>query len=405
MSGISISIVARARTVIREFIRNGKAPVAELQNRLAELCGHAAIAHTRQLFVRNMPITAILASGGTSARTRWRFAARSHPYPLYWIVRMEMAPQNDGIAISDPYTRLDITTTSDTSTILANAEVHFGSGDGSLDDTPNNLGGGWQILVAGSAATGDYWTPDPSTTYAARFSDTNYARLFAACVYEVSLEADTTSGYQPLTTALGTPIYDSDRQTPLVMARSIYKDASAPLWNWGSDHDGVAPSIAGADSWTMEKTGGSNGVYDAGAASNQTISGAGKVTITVDVTTKERAFGLSTTDANANFNTIERGIIMTASGGLYKTENGTFSSIGSYAASDVLAVERDGSNNITYTKNGSSLSSGTSLSGSLLIDTSMSDSAGKLPIIKFYDVSTQIAVTWQNSTNVTLTQP
>ena len=403
MSGVLISIQGRAKTVLREFIRNGKAPVAELQNKLAELTGHACIAHTRQLFVRGTPFASMPNSHvSASARTRWRFAAHSHPYPLYWYVQFEVACQTGG-PVSSPGATLDICEAASPTTVVATATYRFGSSDGSFADTPNNFGSGLRMLV--DATTGDPWTPDPETDYVGHFYDVDYARMFAACVYEVSLAADTTSGFAPITSTLGTPIFDADRQTPLTMARSIYKAASAPLWNWGSDVDDDAPTIIGVDSWTQEKTGGSNGVYDAGAASTQTIAGAGKVQITVDVTTKERAFGLSTTDTDANFNTIHRGIIMTASGGLYKTESGTFTSIGSYSASDVLAVERDGSNNITYTKNGSSLSSGTSLSGSLLIDTSLSDSAAKLPTIKFYDNGVQIAVTWTGVTNVTNTQP
>lgn len=170
-----------------------------------------------------------------------------------------------------------------------------------------------------------------------------------------------------------------------------------------TDSDSDTVDAAGMLVSTMEKTAGTNGVYDAGASTVETFAGAGKVEITVDVTTKERAFGLSTTDADADFDTINRGMILTASGGLYKVENGSFTSIGSYSASDVLVVERDGSNGIAYKKNGTTLSTGTSLSGSLRIDTSISDSGGKLPSLKLYDNGVQVGVTWQNVTNVTIT--
>lgn len=709
MSGVSISASARARAIVRDFIRNGKAPVAELQSKLAELCGHASIAQVRQLFMRHSPITAIPNSAGSGASTRWRFAARSHPYPLYWFVQMELAPQNDGVTVSTPHTILDVADSADPGTVVATARVYWGSSDGSFDDLPVNFGGGLAML---ETPGGLPWSPDPSTTYLGRFYDVNYARIFAACVFEVSLEADTDDGYAPVSTSLGTPIYDADRSVPLVMARSIFMNASAPLWHWGSERDTTAPSIdppasmtlsldsayvdgdeesfdylqveesrgisytiglatvgtntdvaielvlpyrtsddagfvlqasfstmgaietaletansgwtvtaddtggsgplvitferaslsagyheiyiplfpgevayplgtwrwgtsstpgsgtvyfltdnaigfqlsgssnevavatgginqqievgdlynqlsitpdpaiedtdeividntvtvysnsdggtvtmvfqitdavtcseptidSNPDSFTqtgswsspgggiqwegtfikssgvvgegayrlaiattpsttgtfsstvesswsvipysdtnsdtvtvdpagalvsdIEKTSGTGGSYDAGAATNETISGAGRVEVTVNVTNKERAFGFSTSDTNVNFNTIQRGVIFTNSGSAYKTESGTFTLIGSYSISDVWAVVRDGSNNISVTQNGSGVATMTSLSGALLVDTALADSNARLDDVKLYDDVTQIGVTWQNVTNVTIT--
>lgn len=242
MSGVSVSINARARTLIREFVRNGKAPVAELQNKLAELCGHAAIACTRQLFVRASPIAAIPGSDGAGARTRWRFAARSHPYALAWFVQMELAPQNAG-APSDPYTVLDIAEATDPGTVIASANVHYGSSDGSYPDVPWNLGGGLAQLLDGGAA----WEVPANTDLVGHFYDVNYGRMFAACVWEVSLQPDTDDGFASIGQGLGSPVYDLDREDPLVMARSIFMKASAPLWHWGSESDATAPDLEGED--------------------------------------------------------------------------------------------------------------------------------------------------------------
>lgn len=238
MSGVAISSLARSQVLIREFVRNGKAPVAELQNKLTELCGHAVVANTRQLFVRSSPLIPLGASAGSSATTRWRFAAHSHPYPLYWFVRMHLAPQDNGTP-SSPYTVLDIADSADPGTVVATARVDFGTSDGTFDDVPVNFGNSLAVLTAPG---GGAWTIDPNTTYLGRFYDVNYARLFAACVYEVSLDADTDNGFAPISSSFGAPVYYDDRETPIRMARSVFMNAQAPLWNWGSDNNADAPS-------------------------------------------------------------------------------------------------------------------------------------------------------------------
>lgn len=157
-------------------------------------------------------------------------------------------------------------------------------------------------------------------------------------------------------------------------------------------------------SWTITKSGGAPGTYDAGAFSNQSIAGQGYVEITVDALNKDRTIGFSTVDVGVNFNTIERGIILTGSS-LYSTVNGTFVIIGSYAVNDVIRVVRGAANAMTIVQNGATVATIASLAGSLFVDASLADTvACRLAGIKLFDGVTQKALTWTGSVNVTLTE-
>jgi len=239
MSGVFISIGARAAVVIREFVRDGKAPVAELQNRLAETIGHGVIAHTKQIFSRYSPIPSIPASAGSS-RTRWRFAFHSGPYARLIGVRMELAPQDDGLGATDPYAQLDIALATAPTVTVGTANVHYGSSYGAYDDVPWNFGGGVRYLDDGTGGLG--WLL-PDTEYVGTFYDYDHARLFGATVFEVSLEPDTDDGFPRANHGAGGSILDIDRQSASSMTRQLWARSAAMLWSGGSESNSTARSI------------------------------------------------------------------------------------------------------------------------------------------------------------------
>lgn len=241
MTAVFVSANARAAALIREFVRDGKAPVAELQNKLAEACGHAIQVRTKQVFQRYSRLGAIPASAGSS-RTRWRFAFHSGPFALGLIVRMEIAPQDAG-GPSNPYCKLDVATAAAPSVAVGTASVVYGSSDGSFDDVPWNFGGGLrEVLTSGGSR---FIVPD--TEYVGTFYDYDYARLFAATVYEFSLEPDTDNGYPASGFAQGGPIFDEDRRAVLSASRLLWARSAVPLWSGGSESNVDARSLV-ADS-------------------------------------------------------------------------------------------------------------------------------------------------------------
>ncbi len=239
MSGVFVSIGARAAVVIREFVRDGKAPVAELQNRLAETIGHGVIAHTKQVFARYSPIPSIPASAGSS-RTRWRFAFHSGPYARLLGVRMELAPQDDGLGATDPYSQLDIALATAPTVTVGTANVHYGSSYGAYDDVPWNFGGGVRFLDDG---LGDIEWILPDTEYVGTFYDYDHARLFGATVFEVSLQPDTDDGFPRANHGAGGSILDIDRQAASTMTRQLWARTAVPLWTGGSESNSTARSV------------------------------------------------------------------------------------------------------------------------------------------------------------------
>jgi hypothetical protein len=95
--------------------------------------------------------------------------------------------------------------------------------------------------------------------------------------------------------------------------------------------------------------------WDGGAASLNTVSNNGYFQFTATETTKLRAAGLSTTNANANFNTIQYAFYLNAGGALQIQESGTNrGTFGTYAANDILKVAVE-ANVVKYYQNGNLL--------------------------------------------------
>jgi len=116
-----------------------------------------------------------------------------------------------------------------------------------------------------------------------------------------------------------------------------------------------------------------------GAASLQLITGDGGVDFLADDTTTYRMAGLSSSNANANYNTIDYALHLRSGGAIYIYESGSYKgNPSSYNVGDRVSVERTGTT-IEYKKNGSVIYTSTlSSSGSLIVDASIYTTGGTI---------------------------
>jgi hypothetical protein len=98
-----------------------------------------------------------------------------------------------------------------------------------------------------------------------------------------------------------------------------------------------------------------NGSWDGNGFSLQSVNNNGYMQTTVAETNTERMMGLSATDANSNFTSIQYAFYLQNGGGLRIYESGNDrGAFGTYAASDILKIAVE-SNVIKYYKNGTLL--------------------------------------------------
>lgn len=126
-----------------------------------------------------------------------------------------------------------------------------------------------------------------------------------------------------------------------------------------------------ATSNNLFKTASSN-IWDGGAASWNTVSNNGFLQFTTNENNRSKVIGLSTTNIDANFTSIQFGIFLTNGGGVQVVESGTNrGSFGSYASNDLFKVSVE-TNIVKYYKNGTVFyTSGVLPTLPLLVDASL----------------------------------
>ena len=255
MSFVPISKNAPSRVGLNQYARNGLSPVADFQNIIAERVGYAVSVRAKQVYRSPGQIysagASVVPASSASERTRWRFAAHAAPYAQYLFCRFWQARQSSGTA-ADCYARLRITDS--TGAFLAEASPHFGSGTSAID-TPAYFGSSMWGLVD---ANGDLVAIPPDAAYFGTFTDFNYGRLVAACVWEVAFVPNTDEGYPDVSAGSGSPIYDKDRADAATMANAEWAYKAQPLWHWSVDTDaGVRSQTLGDLSGSLTQSIGS----------------------------------------------------------------------------------------------------------------------------------------------------
>ncbi len=140
----------------------------------------------------------------------------------------------------------------------------------------------------------------------------------------------------------------------------------------------VAPVGVTVSGNSITKTGW-NGDGNAGTFSDQVITADGSVSTTVAETNTARTIGLSGSDTDVSYSSIDYALSMWADGSLRVYENRSNKGwVGTYATDDVLSVERTGST-ITYLKNDVVLyTSRVASTGDLHVDTSLTSKGATL---------------------------
>jgi hypothetical protein len=152
---------------------------------------------------------------------------------------------------------------------------------------------------------------------------------------------------------------------------------------------------------------GAAAAHDAGASSVELLAGDGYVEAVVDATGVHRFLGLSTSDDDVNYTSIDFAFYVTTTDNIdgqwqiwesgVNVQSGAAASI---VVGDVVRVERVGTT-ITYKKNGAVIWTSTTPSiGALLVDVSMFTPGVKLDNVRMYDAGVRVSLTWQNAVGV-----
>ena len=138
---------------------------------------------------------------------------------------------------------------------------------------------------------------------------------------------------------------------------------------------------------TITKTA-STGWGNAGAASSQTFSGDGGLEFLATETNTYRMCGLSDSNPDANFTSIDYAVYLASGGAVYVYENGTSrGTFGTYQSGDRFSVERTGST-VVYKKNGTTFYTSTvASSGTLMADAAIHTTGGTVSDAKMSGVT------------------
>ncbi len=164
---------------------------------------------------------------------------------------------------------------------------------------------------------------------------------------------------------------------------SIFLNGQTSNVNW-IDLENTTVTINGQT--TLTKTSGGNS-WNGGAASQEVLPAntPGWIEVTASQTNTLRMFGFSTSNPNANYNSIGFAIYLTG-GGVKIYENGSYKGLQStYENNDVLRVERTLNGNIQYKKNGTLIYQSTATTqASLIGDVSIKSVGGTIYNAQFH---------------------
>jgi hypothetical protein len=192
--------------------------------------------------------------------------------------------------------------------------------------------------------------------------------------------------------------------TALKTALDTSRDPAPGTWSVSLSATTGLVSIDCTSGADIEKTGGVNGVWDAGSSS-QALTGDVYVQETVGAlaTGAQRMFGLESGVTGHSFD-IEYAIYLGRTGAntLDCYENGSSVFATTFAVDDVLRVQRSGST-VSYIQNGTTIhTSAVSTSAALAADTSFLNTNATFHAIRIYNAGVQVTPVWSSS-SVTVT--
>jgi hypothetical protein len=145
--------------------------------------------------------------------------------------------------------------------------------------------------------------------------------------------------------------------------------------------------------------------WDGGAYSSQSLTGAVSFSFVPTDIASSRTVGLSTLPGSSSYNSVEFGLLAYQDGALYVYEKGVErGQFGTYEAGDVLAVSRDSSGVVTYTKNGDVFFTSSVISSpdtALMADVSFFEIGASIDAAVFTDSTGKvIPVNWITDANM-----
>lgn len=165
-------------------------------------------------------------------------------------------------------------------------------------------------------------------------------------------------------------------------------------------------TVAPVDGVTLTKTGGSNGVWDAGAASNETAGGDCSLEFICGELSTSEMLGLSATNPDASWQSLQFAFYLSQNitpNTWLIAESGSSPLTGSaYVVGDRFRIERVGTAIKYYQNDVLQYTSLTASSGAVLVDSAINSVGGSLRSVRLRRAGVPVAITW-NTTNVAVT--
>lgn len=155
--------------------------------------------------------------------------------------------------------------------------------------------------------------------------------------------------------------------------------------------------------WTLEKTGGVSGSYDAEAYTVESFAGTVELFFTIDAAVDAYAIGLSADNPDANYNTIDRAL-HNDTGTMYKNEDAALTAIGACAPGEEWSIRRTMPGGaVSYRKNGVEVATGAAAVGALIVDSSFRFTGDRVTGVRVEVNGVGQDLTW-GGTGVTATE-
>lgn len=203
---------------VRKYVRNGKAPSAELANKLNGAANFAALYRSKEVF---STLSAMPKTGSPAGSPRWRFAFHTsiNQHALWSVVGM----LNPYLA-SATQAKMTLKIYSDASetTLVASADYNYGPGT-------NSGGFGWR-QAKWPMAWIDGLSPD--TDYYGRFDLSGSPNAFCAAVFEMVSLTETYGGYITQSLTSHSPVFGVDRSNVHALLRNVWKRGGSKVLNW-----------------------------------------------------------------------------------------------------------------------------------------------------------------------------
>jgi len=224
MTTLSIPQGARAPLQIRQYLRNGALPDAELMARLATDANFAARWCTQEVTRFAHAVTAIPSGGLTNG---WKAQWHSSPWSARLVVRLLCALQDH--PSSQPYALCTVRDTA--GNVIGTARVDWGYSSGGALDVPSE----WMAATLPIRNTAGTIVAMPADTDLRLDITSGGTRLISASVHQLALVPDTSNGYAAQAFAALSPIREGDRGDVATVAREVWKHAGAKLWSYGAN--------------------------------------------------------------------------------------------------------------------------------------------------------------------------